>query len=428
MRLELGEIFIKDIQFAEKSEIKDHILYVNKEEMIEAAKLSETHLESLDFDIAKPGESTRIIPVKDVNEPRVKIEGGKIFPGILNEVDQVGSGFTKCLKNMAVVTTGSIVGFQEGIIDMSGEGAKYTPFSKLNNLVVIATKKESANQKQHEESVRLVGLRITEFIGKLATDIECDETKVYETKTIKEIHQLNNGLPNVVYVYMLQTQGLLHDTYVYGVDAKKIIPTFIYPTEVMDGAIVSGNCVSACDKNPTYVHLNNEVIKRLYEEDGKTLNFMGCVITNENVFLMDKKRSSDMASKLAQFLGADAAIVSQEGFGNPDADLIMNCVKLEKKDIKTVLITDEYAGQDGGSQSLADADPLATATVTGGNANEVVVLPKMDKIIGDLDKVHIIAGGNDHALREDGTLEVEIQAITGATNETGFGYLTAKSL
>lgn len=428
MRLELGEIFIKDIQFAEKSEIKDHILYVNKEEMIEAAKLSETHLESLDFDIAKPGESTRIIPVKDVNEPRVKIEGGKIFPGILNEVDQVGSGFTKCLKNMAVVTTGSIVGFQEGIIDMSGEGAKYTPFSKLNNLVVIATKKEGANQKQHEESVRLVGLRITEFIGKLATDIECDETKVYETKTIKEIHHLNNGLPNVVYVYMLQTQGLLHDTYVYGVDAKKIIPTFIYPTEVMDGAIVSGNCVSACDKNPTYVHLNNEVIKRLYEEDGKTLNFMGCVITNENVFLMDKKRSSDMASKLAQFLGADAAIVSQEGFGNPDADLIMNCVKLEKKDIKTVLITDEYAGQDGGSQSLADADPLATATVTGGNANEVVVLPKMDKVIGDLDKVHIIAGGNDHALREDGTLEVEIQAITGATNETGFGYLTAKSL
>lgn len=428
MRLELGEIFIKDIQFAEKSEIKDHILYVNKEEMIEAAKLSETHLESLDFDIAKPGESTRIIPVKDVNEPRVKIEGGKIFPGILNEVDQVGSGFTKCLKNMAVVTTGSIVGFQEGIIDMSGEGAKYTPFSKLNNLVVIATKKDGANQKQHEESVRLVGLRITEFIGKLATDIECDETKVYETKTIKEIHQLNNGLPNVVYVYMLQTQGLLHDTYVYGVDAKKIIPTFIYPTEVMDGAIVSGNCVSACDKNPTYVHLNNEVIKRLYEEDGKTLNFMGCVITNENVFLMDKKRSSDMASKLAQFLGADAAIVSQEGFGNPDADLIMNCVKLERKDIKTVLITDEYAGQDGASQSLADADPLATATVTGGNANEVVVLPKMDKVIGDLDKVHIIAGGNDHALREDGTIEVEIQAITGATNETGFGYLSAKTL
>ena len=143
---------------------------------------------------------------------------------------------------------------------------------------------------------------------------------------------------------------------------------------------------------------------------------------------MDKKRSSDMASKLVEHLGADAAIVSQEGFGNPDADLIMNCVKLEKKDIKTVLITDEYAGQDGASQSLADADPLANATVTGGNANEVVILPKMDKVIGDIEKAKIIAGGNDHSIREDGSLEVEVQAITGATNETGFNYLTAKGL
>ncbi len=428
MRLELGEILIEDIQFAEKSEIKDHVLYVNKEELLEAAKLSETYLESLDFEIAKPGDETRIIPVKDVLEPRVKTEGGKIFPGILNDVDQVGSGVTKCLKGMSVITTGSIVGFQEGIIDMTGEGAKYTPFSKLNNLVVIATVKEGVEQKNHEESVRMVGLRIAEFIGKLAADLECDETKVYETKTIKEIHQLNNGLPNVVYVYMLQTQGLLHDTYVYGVDAKRIIPTFIYPTEVMDGAIVSGNCVSACDKNPTYVHLNNEVIKRLYEEDGKTLNFMGCIITNENVYLADKKRSSDMASKLAQLIGADAAIVSQEGFGNPDTDLIMNCTKLEKKDIKTVLITDEYAGQDGASQSLADADPLATATVTGGNANEVVVLPKIDHIIGDQNAVLVIAGGSDQAILEDGSLRVEVQAITGATNETGFNYLTAKGL
>ena len=63
---------------------------------------------------------------------------------------------------------------------------------------------------------------------------------------------------------MLQTQGLLHDTYVYGVDAKKILPTFMFPTEVMDGAIVSGNCVSACDKNTTYHHLNNPVIHDLY--------------------------------------------------------------------------------------------------------------------------------------------------------------------
>ena len=66
------------------------------------------------------------------------------------------------------------------------------------------------------------------------------------------------------------------------------------------------------------------------------------------------------------------------------------------------------------------------AVVTGGNANQVVVLPKLDKVIGHLEVVDVIAGGSDGSLRADGTIEVEIQAITGATNETGFGHLTAK--
>ena len=73
----------------------------------------------------------RITPVKDVIEPRVKVEGrGGIFPGVIAKVDTVGSGKTYALKGMAVVTAGKIVGFQEGIIDMTGPGADYTPFSK----------------------------------------------------------------------------------------------------------------------------------------------------------------------------------------------------------------------------------------------------------------------------------------------------------
>ena len=137
-------------------------------------------------------------------------------------------------------------------------------------------------------------------------------------------------------------------------------------------------------------------------------------------------RSSDWTAKLCRFLDLDAVIVSQEGFGNPDTDLIMNTKKIEAEGVKTVIITDEYAGRDGKSQSLADADVAADAVITGGNANQVIVLPKLDKVIGTLDYVNTIAGGNEHSLREDGTIEVEIQAITGATNETGFGYLSAR--
>ena len=427
MRLELGKIFIKDIQFASESKIENNVLYVNKDELRKAIWDDEA-IVSVEFDIAKPGESVRITPVKDVIEPRVKVEGrGGIFPGVLSKVDTVGEGKTIALKGMAVVTTGKIVGFQEGIIDMTGPGAEYTPFSKLNNLVIIAEPAEGIKQHEHEKAVRYIGFKAAKYLGELARNLQPEETKVYETKPLLEQIAEYPDLPKVGYVYMLQTQGLLHDTYVYGVDAKQIVPTILYPTEIMDGAIVSGNCVSACDKNPTYVHLNNGVIEELYEKHGKEINFLGVIITNENVYLADKERSSNWTAKFTKYLGLDAAIVSQEGFGNPDTDLIMNCKKIETEGVKTVIVTDEYAGQNGASQSLADADPKADAVVTGGNANQLITLPKLDKVIGHIDVVNVIAGGNHDSLKEDGTIEVEIQAITGATNETGFGYLTAKT-
>ena len=426
MRLEMGNIYIKDIQFADTSKIEDGILYVDKG-AVKAVALEDEHIKTVTFDIAKPGESVRITPVKDVIEPRVKVEGkGGVFPGIISKVDTVGSGKTYALKGMAVVTAGRIVGFQEGIIDMTGPGADYTPFSKTLNLVMVCEPVEGIKQHEYEKAVRFAGFRVAAYIGELARNLTPDETKVYETCGVKEGITLYPDLPRVAYVQMLQSQGLLHDTYVYGVDAKKILPTILSPTEIMDGAIVSGNCVSACDKNPTYVHENNPVVHDLFEEHGKTLNFVCQIITNENVYLADKERSSDWTAKLCKMLDLDGVIVSQEGFGNPDTDLIMNCKKIEAEGIKTVIITDEYAGRDGKSQSLADADVAADAVVTGGNANEVVILPKLDKVIGTLDYVTKIAGASEETLREDGSLEVELQVITGATNETGFNKLSAR--
>ncbi|TFH94081.1 beta-aspartyl-peptidase, partial [Porphyromonas levii] len=149
------------------------------------------------------------------------------------------SGRTHVLKGAAVVTTGRVVGFQEGIIDMSGEGAKYTPFSKTNNLVIIAEPKEGIDQHSHEEAIRMIGFKAATYLGKAGKDVEPDEVKTYETLSLLQQLQQYPELPKVVYVYMLQSQGLLHDTYVYGVDAKKIIPTLMYPTEAFDGAIVS---------------------------------------------------------------------------------------------------------------------------------------------------------------------------------------------
>ena len=283
MRLEMGHIYIKDIQFADESKIQDGVLYVAKEEL-EKTALEDEKIKGVSFDIARPGESVRITPVKDVIEPRVKVEGrGGVFPGVISKVDTVGSGKTYALKGMAVVTAGRIVGFQEGIIDMTGPGAQYTPFSQTLNLVMVCEPVDDIKQHDYEKAVRFAGFRVATYIGELARDLTPDETKVYETCGIKEGIEKYPDLPRVAYVQMLQSQGLMHDTYVYGVDMKQSLPTIINPTETMDGAILSGNCVSACDKNTSYHHLNNPVIKSLFEQHGKTLNFVGVIITNENV-------------------------------------------------------------------------------------------------------------------------------------------------
>lgn len=428
MLLELGRIHIRDVRFGETTAVAGGVLTVNAAEL-RSLLLQDERLVDVELDIARPGESVRIIPVKDVIEPRVKVSGGGgIFPGQVSGVEMVGSGRTHVLMGCAIVTTGKIVAFQEGLIDMSGPGAEYTPFSQLINITVNATPREGLTAHEHEAALRLAGLRAAAYVGEAGRHIEPDEISTYEHLPLPEALTAHPGLPKVVYVYMLQSQGLMHDTYVYGVDAKRILPTLISPTEVFDGAIVSGNCVSACDKNTTYHHLNSPIIEDLYERHGKDLNFLGVVITNECVTLAEKERSSNYVANLVAMLGADGAIVSEEGFGNPDTDLMMNCRKLEEKGIKTVLVTDEYAGRDGASQSLADATPAADAVVSGGNANAVITLPPMAKVIGYPEQANRIAGGWAGSLRPDGSIVAELQVITGATNELGFNRLSARTI
>jgi glycine reductase len=221
---------------------------------------------------------------------------------------------------------------------------------------------------------------------------------------------------------------LLHDTYVFGDDAKRKSPCIIAPRLLMDGAIVSGNCVSACDKNTTYHHQNNPIIAELYRKHGKELNFVGVVLSNEPARLAGKIASAAKAIELIKNLKAQGVVISKEGFGNPDADQMMLTRGLEQAGIKVVSITDEYAGPDGLSQSLADATLEAEALISVGNANERIVLPPMNRLLGPLEDLSHLAGAYPQTLLEDGSLEIELQGIIGATNELGFHTLSCREV
>lgn len=145
MKLEIGHFSVKDVRFGEKTAFADGILTVNREEAI-AALNKDGKLKNVSLHIARPGDSTRIIPVKAAAGVRCRPDGRCVFPGYTGEVAQAGSGVTYALDGMCVLGAGlhSRQGMN-GMVDMSGPAAEMSPYAKLINLVFVA---ENADPKE----------------------------------------------------------------------------------------------------------------------------------------------------------------------------------------------------------------------------------------------------------------------------------------
>jgi len=420
----LKRIRIREIEFGEKTEISGGVLSVNREELSDLL-MEDSSIANVDLAIARPGESKRIIPVKDVIEPRCKnIDGQDSFPGFFTDANfPSGKGETIVLDGMAVVTSGKLVNFQEGLIDMSGPGAEYSIFSRKLNLVLLIEPVKGLGKHEHERSVRIAGLKAAHFLASYAKKISCDEEERFSVSSLDKLYKKAPDLPRVVYVCQAIAQGLLHDNYFYGQNAQGCLPVLMYPTELMDGAVISGNCAAPCHKHTTYHHQNNPIVEDLLKEHDKNINFLGVIVPPVRTALAEKERIGYQVFKLAQMMGAQGAIISEDGGGNPEADLMIVARHFEKNGIKTVIITDEYAGSDGASPGLADVTPEADAVVTNGNGNQKVKLPPMDETIGFVETVEHITGGHEGSLLSDGSIEMEIAGIMGSTNELGIENL-----
>lgn len=160
MKLELGNFYVKDIQFGSKTHLENGILTINKEQAIAVVR-EDSHITQADLHIAKPGDKIRLTPVKEAIEPRTRIGGGAVFPGCTGDLIQAGDGTTYCLKDMSVLVVGAHYGgFQDGLIDMSGEGAKYTHFSQLNNLVLVADSDEEFERYEQQKKIVLCVVQV----------------------------------------------------------------------------------------------------------------------------------------------------------------------------------------------------------------------------------------------------------------------------
>lgn len=437
MKLDIVNFHVRDIQFGDKTEYVDGILTVNKQEALAVVK-EDSHITEAELHIVKPGDEVRLVPVKEAIEPRYRVGGGPVFPGVTGKLMPAGNGTTHALKDMSVLVVGKHWGgFQDGLIDMSGEGAKYTFYSQLKNLVLVADTDETFEQKEQQKknrALRWAGMRLAEYLGTCTKDLQPVETEVYELAPVTKRDSAVSSLPSVVLVLQPQSQmeEMGYNDLNYGWDCNHMLPTFMHPNEVLDGAMISGSFMPCSSKWSTYDFQNFPMIKRLYQEHGKTLNFLGIIMSNLNVALEQKERAALFVAQMAKSIGADSAIVVEEGYGNPDADFTACIVALEDAGVKTVGLTNECTGRDGASQPLVSLDEKADAIVSCGNVSSLIKLPPMKTVLGELEALGRdgLSGGwsNDEVLgpsvRPDGSIIMENNAMFCGDQVVGWSSKT----
>ena len=122
-KLKIGNFHVKDIRFGDKTSFNGGVLTVNKEEAV-AWLMKDDRIKNVELHIAKPGESVRIVPAKAAVEPRFRPDGRCIFPGYTGPVSSCGDGVVYALKDMCVIASGKYGCQGDGLLDMSGPGAR----------------------------------------------------------------------------------------------------------------------------------------------------------------------------------------------------------------------------------------------------------------------------------------------------------------
>lgn len=440
MRLEIGNFHVQEAVFGDRTEFRNGILTINKQEAL-AYVMEDEHITEADIEITKPGDSVRIVPVKEAIEPRCRVDReGPVFPGVTGEVAAAGEGVIHALKGCSVLAVGKVMGsFGDGVIDMCGDGAKYTLFSEMINICLVADTDEDFErheQQKKNHAVRWGAHRLAEYLGNAVKTLVPEHREVFELAPITKRPAHVTALPSVVYVMQVQSQmeEMGYNDLVYGWDANHFVPTFMHPNEVLDGAMISGSFMPCSSKWSTYDFQNCPTIKSLYQEHGKTINFLGVIMSNLNVALEQKRRSAIFVAQMARSLGADGAILAEEGYGNPDADFIACYAALEDVGVKTVGMTNECTGRDGASQPLVTLDVKADAIVSCGNVSEMIELPAMEKVIGNLQALadHGLSGGWSFdeklgaSVRADGSIIMENNSMFCGDRVCGWSPKTMK--
>lgn len=392
MRLELADFRVTDVLLSETTSYSGGVLYVSEKD-IQGLVAEDSHIVDVEVAVARPGDRTRIINVLDVVEPRHKVSGpGAVFPGVIGPPVTVGQGRDHRLSGMSLITTGEpapgeSVHWRDGIIDMWGPGARYTPFSSNINLVLKLKGKEhftpdeepelerldvingSLYSQEYNLSARAAGFRVADCLASATRGMEPDGVENFELAPVAA------HLPRVAYTCHLHLQRL------YG-ERMGWQPTWLHPNEMMDGAVFSTFMDLANHRDASYIYQNNPVIKELYGRHGTDINFLGVLLyIHGGETIVEKERIADYGVKLLKMRSTDGVIMSWSGSGHPGIDFMMWCQKCERAGIKTTLLNPEMA-RTSSDPGFLHYVPEAQAIVSTGNYEMSITLPHAERVLG----------------------------------------------
>lgn len=418
MRLEMASFRVTRAAFGETTALRNGVLTVDRA-AVAAMALGDSNLTGVAVELAAPGESTRIIHVIDAIEPRYK-PAGSTFPWFISPPDLVGSGVTHRLEGVAVVATGDIPGaadsqgLKEAIIDMSGPGAAYSPFSEMCNVVLQFSFAPGVHKPDATASCRKATMRVAKYLAEATRDLKPDSLVDYE------LGKVDPRLPRVVYIMPTMSEGELHTTFLYGMSVTST-PALVHPNEVLDSALISADYWIACHRSPTHHYQNEPVIRALYRRHGKDLNFVGVIVGRSLIpSAIEKHRQAVQIAKVAKMLDAQGAVITMSNGGHAYADQMLMCQHVERAGIATVLGVDEYSDTDGSDFPLVTYVPEATAIVSVGNQEQIIQMPAVSRVLGG----ERFLAGNDYEVgfqkRPDEAFPVGLRQLYASTCQLGY--------
>jgi betaine reductase complex component B subunit alpha len=395
MKLEIAEFPVKQILLSNRFSYHNQVLEIDESEIVALVR-EDARVEDVSLAVVVPGEKTRITGIRDIVEPRCKVSGGgRVFPGVLGDVTDVGEGRTHRLSGMTVIAAAGYEGTiragttvqRSAILDMSGPGAAVSRFSALCHLVISFNIKDGLAELDAHTAIQLAEFKVAERLARIAAELPPANIVIYD------LDATDATLPNVMLI-----QGVITDPQhvhsgigYYGLSLRSSLATYVHPNELFDGAVTVDTTRSGRGYYPTtWDWQNHPLVLALYAAHGKTVNFGGVVLQRIRFETSHGKEVGALnAARLAKSMGADGAVVTWIGGGNAFVDVMFTLRACERQGIKATLVTYENGGKLGTDSPVLFNVAEADAAISTGSLDRPIELPAMDKVIGPYRQIKI---------------------------------------